>query len=121
VAFVESSKGIASLHVKVLDGQGAIKAGGLARDYSRRLRAAEWDHLSEVLKTGFWAERSVQRSDSRVQDGSGCLIEGTRWGEYHVVVGWNPESNAFRAACRAFLDLTLEDVPVTEFEALVQD
>jgi hypothetical protein len=121
VATVETDKGQATLHVKVLDGRGATRPGHLVREYSRRLRGAEWDHLSEALKAGFWAERSIQQRDVRIQDGSGCLIEGTRWGEYHVAAGWNPLSNRFRAACRAFLNLTFEDTPVTEFEDLVQD
>ena len=121
VATVEAREGVATLRVKVLHGQGAIKPGDVAREHLRRLSDAEWDHLSEALKVGLWAEPSIQQPDVRTQDGSGCLIEGVRWGDYHVAAGWNPLSNRFRRACRAFLDLTSEDVPVTEFQELVQD
>lgn len=121
VATVEPSASVVTMRVKVLDGKGAIKPGHVAREYSRRLTGAEWDDLSDALKVGFWAERSIQQRDVRVQDGSGCLIEGIRWGDYHVAAGWNPLSNRFRAACRALLALTFEDVPVTEFQDLVQD
>jgi hypothetical protein len=119
VVIAELRAGLASLRVKVLDGQGAVRPGRLAREYSRRLASAEWEKLSEALKAGFWAQGTAQQRDPRTVDGSACMIEGIRWGEYHVAVGLNPVSNPFRAACRAVLDLTWEDIPVTDFAEVI--
>lgn len=82
----------------VQDGQ-AIFPKNLTINETRTVSDPEWEHFQELLKkTDFW---SMPTEDGKLplNDGARWLLEGVKFGKYHVVNRQSPEQGDYREAC----------------------
>ena len=100
-----------TIYWKVSDGAGGYEPGNLVEDKSKELTLKEWEDFTEKINSIiFWSLPSI-KTGLIGTDGSQWILEGKRFGKYHVVDRWC--GGEISNACKKLIELTdlkLEDV-----------
>jgi hypothetical protein len=109
---VSQSGGTISLHAARHDGSPGLQTGRVTVDRSVKLSAAQWERLVGMLeKTRFWTAPAEVKESRGIADGDKIVIDGVKEGRYHVIDRQGSTTReAYKAFCRALLDLSGEDV-----------
>ena len=96
--------------VKMLDrpwtiGVNGAEVGKLTVNRRRAMSEVEWQNLADLRREGFWKQAGSDPDTDGV-DGADWILEGSSWGEHHIVRRWSPEGGPFRDLCLAMLKLS---------------
>ena len=102
---VEKRGDVAELVVKSLDGPWSRKrVSTLAYEKRTKISSDAWDRLAAMRRDAFWGQPSSDPAEMG-DDGAMWILEGSSWGEYHIVERWTPTEGAFREMGIAMLEL----------------
>jgi hypothetical protein len=93
------------LFTKELDGLGGFDPGEVLRSDEIGVRPQEFgEFLTRLAAADYWNLPTENKEGGN--DGAEWILEGVKYGRYHVVERWSPESGAYREACLYLLKLS---------------